>query len=645
LPCCAAAADSRVLAALRRRYLQQHVLAPRWAPAPLTHPLPAATELQDYIVAFDNLPNIDTPALLALPANCRVAWEKDTATDIISRLKELNSTVSARNKVDGITPLKSLLSLWKKLMSGSPFIKGEYQPEKVCAGWWWSVCDSEARDAARAARAVHVALAARAHLHAAPIHHANEEWQMLWSGPEEADAYVRELGERARAALNRLTMTNPLPDYMPTEVDLRSFVRPSRVVWALRVRTAARLACPINSLVLSVKWDSKDVQTDGMVVVGLRLAGAEWRGALAPAGPAAPPHVPAPPLVLRYVLQQGDSGVLSESSVVVPLYMSAARAAQVLEARAPLAPHWDVHSAALHAPALLLAPHHAHWYVHRCWRRARRTGTCTAPRCTRPHCCWRRTTRTGTYTGAGGARAALGRAQRRAARARTAAGAAPRALVRTQVLEARAPHWDVHSAALHAPALLLAPHHAHWYVHRCWRRARRWRRTGTCTAPRCTRPHCCWRRTTRTGTYTGAGGARAALGRAQRRATRARTAAGAAPRALVRTQVLEARAPHWDVHSAALHAPALLLAPHHAHWYVHRCWRRARRTGTCTAPRCTRPHCCWRRTTRTGTYTGAGGARAAGAALGRAQRRAARARTAAGAAPRALRYVSFPAVY
>ncbi|XP_075972807.1 dynein cytoplasmic heavy chain beethoven [Anticarsia gemmatalis] len=42
----AAAADSRVLAALRRRYLQQHVLAPRWAPAPLTHPLPAATELQ-----------------------------------------------------------------------------------------------------------------------------------------------------------------------------------------------------------------------------------------------------------------------------------------------------------------------------------------------------------------------------------------------------------------------------------------------------------------------------------------------------------------------------------------------------------------------------------------------------------------------
>lgn len=46
-------------------------------------------------------------------------------------ISELNSTVTVIDKSDNVTPLKSLLALWKKLMSGSPFIKGEYQIEKV----------------------------------------------------------------------------------------------------------------------------------------------------------------------------------------------------------------------------------------------------------------------------------------------------------------------------------------------------------------------------------------------------------------------------------------------------------------------------------------------------------------------------------
>ena len=38
---------------------------------------------------------------------------------------------------------------------------------------------------------------------------------MLWCGPNAVDAYVREFGMRARAALARLD-TKQLPDYMPT---------------------------------------------------------------------------------------------------------------------------------------------------------------------------------------------------------------------------------------------------------------------------------------------------------------------------------------------------------------------------------------------------------------------------------------------
>ncbi|CAD0198891.1 unnamed protein product [Chrysodeixis includens] len=357
------AADARVLAALQRRYLADAALAARWRPAPLEHTLPMTNNLTDYISAFDALPDIDTPQLLALPANCRVAWEKNAANNIITNLKELQSTVSVINKTDNITPLKSVLSLWKKLMSGSPFLKGDFQVEKAGGGWWRWACEGEARDVLRAAPRLHAGLAqhARTHRPSAPaLLRVSDEWQLLWAGPTMIDAYVREFGMRARAALSRLETTPLNPDYMPTEVDLRSFLRPSRVVTALRVRTAARLACSVHALTLTVNWNWTEGESsqDGLVVRGLRLCGAKWAGGALQAGsPSDPPHSPAPPLLLRYVLQEGSSACAWERSVEVPVYASWARDVLVLSARAPLAPHYEPDAASLHAVALIVPEH------------------------------------------------------------------------------------------------------------------------------------------------------------------------------------------------------------------------------------------------------------------------------------------------
>uniref|UniRef100_A0A2A4JS64 Dynein heavy chain C-terminal domain-containing protein n=1 Tax=Heliothis virescens TaxID=7102 RepID=A0A2A4JS64_HELVI len=242
-------------------------------------------------------------------------------------------------------------------MSGSPFIKADYQIQKAGRGWWWCVCEGEARDAARAARVLHATLA-RAHLRDTPMLHVSDEWQMLWSGPNAVDAYVREFAMRARAALTRLDTPHLSDNYMPTEVDLRSFLRPSRVVWALRVHTAARLSCSVHALTLSVKWNWTEGESTegGLVVRGLRLCGAQWAGAaLQASAAAAPPHAPAPPLLLRHVLQEGESAW--ERSAEVPLYADESRAALVLCARAPLAPHYEPDTAALHALALFIAAH------------------------------------------------------------------------------------------------------------------------------------------------------------------------------------------------------------------------------------------------------------------------------------------------
>lgn len=88
------------------------------------------------------------------------------------------------------------------------------------SGWWWSVCEGEAHDASRVARAVHVALAARAHSARVAPHRVPDQWHALWPGPPHVDAYVRELGERARAALGRLDGASLPPDYMPAGMSL-----------------------------------------------------------------------------------------------------------------------------------------------------------------------------------------------------------------------------------------------------------------------------------------------------------------------------------------------------------------------------------------------------------------------------------------
>lgn len=50
--------------------------------------------------------------------------------------------------------------------------------------------------------------------------------------------------------------------------------------------------------------------------------------------------------------------MVCEGGVEVGVYTSVSRAELVMSARVPLAPHWDPSSAALHAPALFLAPYH-----------------------------------------------------------------------------------------------------------------------------------------------------------------------------------------------------------------------------------------------------------------------------------------------
>ncbi|CAH2063385.1 unnamed protein product, partial [Iphiclides podalirius] len=355
-------ADARILRALVRNCLPQRALAHDWAPPAAPRPLPHHTRLQAYIHEFESWPELEPPRLLGLPANCRVAWENNAASGIIAGLREFNSTINVK-KNDSVTPMKTLLALWKKLMSGNPLIKADYKMEKTCAGWWGCVCEGEARECAAAARRVHSALAAFAsatqtNAHAHALTTVPEDWQLQWAGPVTPDAYLKELSVRAWAAIERLK-THP-DDYMPPEVDLRSFARPQRVVWALRAHSARRLQRPPHQLALAAHWQPREggseVEGDaGLVVRGLRLSGAAWDGALRAAAPSAPPHCAAPPLLLRYVPSTEDP-IPSSRSLELPVYGNEDRDELLFHVNAPLATDYDKDTATLNALALFIAP-------------------------------------------------------------------------------------------------------------------------------------------------------------------------------------------------------------------------------------------------------------------------------------------------
>ncbi|XP_034825556.2 cytoplasmic dynein 2 heavy chain 1 [Maniola hyperantus] len=357
----AARADGRRDRELLRALLRRCMLD---AASALPAPLPLSTSMQEYITAYEALPDIDSPQLLELPANCRVAWENNAAGNIVAGLRELNTTAVIK-KTDTTTPLKTLLALWKKLMSGCPLIKADYHIEKVGGGWWGAVCAAELRDAGHAARALHAALARLAHAspHApALLHKVPDEWQLLWGGPDIPEVYLKEFCYRARAAVERVR-ANELKsneDYFPTEVDLRSFVRPQRVLCGARAHSAARRACSVDALALTAKWDvTTENIADDMVVRGLLLSGGEWRaGALHAAPRDVPPHAPAPPLLLRYVPQDAQSAPYGEHAHAfeVPVYASAARDDELARVRAPLHAQFAPRTALLHALALFVAP-------------------------------------------------------------------------------------------------------------------------------------------------------------------------------------------------------------------------------------------------------------------------------------------------
>ncbi|XP_048480982.1 cytoplasmic dynein 2 heavy chain 1-like [Plutella xylostella] len=332
-----AAPDRELLAALARSALGEHTEAHAWRPRGLDKPLPYSTNIQAYAAALSVMPDIDSAAALGLPANCRVVWETKAAERIVAGLKELRASVNVNKKSESVNPLRPLLALWKKLMSGNPLVKGGYHNDKLTSSsssWWGCVCACELHSAARLVRTVHAALAHLASDKNAALYKVPEEWQLIWEGPDDPVQYVKELSFRAHAAVKRMDAFTEQGDF-PSELDIRSFLHPERVLAAARARCAQMSRCPPEALGLSLAWDCRSkgkTLLDGITLVGLLLTGARWDRRLVPAAGQDPPTAPAPPLTATYVQQQASP---CDAAWSVRLYSSEGRERLLATAAAP----------------------------------------------------------------------------------------------------------------------------------------------------------------------------------------------------------------------------------------------------------------------------------------------------------------------
>ncbi|KAJ3658130.1 hypothetical protein Zmor_009888 [Zophobas morio] len=118
--------DMDILKTYLRQYLVDEVLSHRWSPFGSKVSLPSSSKFNDYVNTLKLLPERDLPAYFGLPENIGRAWEKQTSSEIVTKLKTILLTKEVSLKFDREYWQKSLspfMIVWKKLNQGHDFVR------------------------------------------------------------------------------------------------------------------------------------------------------------------------------------------------------------------------------------------------------------------------------------------------------------------------------------------------------------------------------------------------------------------------------------------------------------------------------------------------------------------------------------------
>uniref|UniRef100_A0A5K4FDN9 Cytoplasmic dynein 2 heavy chain 1 n=1 Tax=Schistosoma mansoni TaxID=6183 RepID=A0A5K4FDN9_SCHMA len=348
--------------------------------------LPGTTELKDYIIQINTLPDHDLPIYFNLSSNIENSIQRNEANRVITQLRLLNRPLmDIKHKFDKNLWSKELgpiLILWKKLNQGLNLLQSRtsnktnksavsksgddvsFENKSTTESPIREFLHLELYNALQLIQHVHSSLAsiARAckgtqlvtglmHQLAKSLLHGEtpDSWLLQWpEGPNEVVPFLRELVVKSNAVQTwtKQVENNQFSNEQNVQcLDLANLFHPATFLNALRQQSARRLNVPIDTLKLSCQWlepndrrsiSSSNNQSLPIRITNLKLEGANFRnGQLSQSCQNDPSLIQLPDILLKWI-QKDEQDPLNESnSIYLPIYTNNTREHLVTFIRVP----------------------------------------------------------------------------------------------------------------------------------------------------------------------------------------------------------------------------------------------------------------------------------------------------------------------
>ncbi|RKO94668.1 hypothetical protein BDK51DRAFT_21975 [Blyttiomyces helicus] len=285
--------------------------------------LPSSTDHANYVKLINDLPESDNLTLFGLPANIDRTLQRSSSQSIIGQLKIVRQIDIQGQKFDRekwSRELNPFLQIWKRELSSAIALIKRVHSDLVCIMKVTKGTMLISNDILSVATSLLRG-------------ETPNLWMLMWEGPEEPQAFLREVVARTQAvdSWRERCRTGSL---FGSPIRLGDLFNPVTFLNALRQQTSRKIRKPMDSLKLMSTWTSTELSTAAtrVSIEGILLQGSKFDGTrLIEAGPDDPSYVPVPVCHLAWMPKEFN---LSQR-IELPLYLTPAREKTVATLQVP----------------------------------------------------------------------------------------------------------------------------------------------------------------------------------------------------------------------------------------------------------------------------------------------------------------------
>jgi len=322
---------------------------------------PQSTNIQDYLQLISNLPQIDSPSTLALPANIGRSQQQSAGNRMLEQLRMLSRNPEVISKLDKSklsAELSPLLLLWKKLISERDLseIRDRKRLDDLPRRHKDAVTQfvmlerfnllSILNQLHRNLSSLSDVIRGRREMTSEVLEIASsliqqtipECWKNLWfsSCISTPDSFLQILVVKA-AALKKwveLAEKSKLLVGSQNQLDLSDLLNPKRFISALRVESCRSLNVAVDQLKLVTRWQLSSTSSFHVAIKSLQLEGASFDGSRLHDNKSDSPLLSPSPICYLSWLPQEQTDVTSQN-LSIPVYTDRSREHLVMNVDVP----------------------------------------------------------------------------------------------------------------------------------------------------------------------------------------------------------------------------------------------------------------------------------------------------------------------